>query len=104
MDQTIIIKVAQTVKDYERQNPDEFRAFKAQQKALQDTMENEFAGVRGDHVTERQLFTLPELLFNMIRMSLTEDEHKQIWGPDPKCTGALWFAKTYPQYRAGKKY
>lgn len=91
-------KIEDTVTLYTKLYPQEFKASIDQLNKKRWVLEDSsFATIgKGDGLVQRQLFEIPETLFDMIINKLDLDELKQFKGQK----GSRWFAKRFKEFRS----
>lgn len=96
-------KVDECVKQYIKNNPAEWEAFKDWSHEQRKQKKDKFAVVSKDsaHLIQRKLGEIPEMLHNMIHQALTEDEWQWFNADGPyrgDFKGPYWFYKKYPVF------
>jgi len=92
-------KVRQAVLDYQRLFPDEYIAFVAQNKIVQDSQRDTFAQIEGNDYVVRKLFELPENLDELLK-AVFDDADIEYW---KSLKGARWFARAFPVFKTPEK-
>lgn len=97
-------KITEVVKQYTTFYPEEFAAFKKQMADTQYKLNDPYGQTKGDNVITRVLVDMPETLFVLIKLKLTDDEFKKFTEDDSSKTspGQRWFARTFPAFRVTK--
>lgn len=96
LSQALCQKVTKIVTKYIKENPDEWEAFKFQQRKVRDGLRTKWAEVNGhEGVLVREILQIPELFFNMLRMELSDDEYLE-WTEDRY---KVWFGNKFPDFR-----
>lgn len=94
-------KIKLAVRDYIKLFPEEWVAFKRQMEALRRTLKDQqFGEAKGTGSEMRALFEMPETLHTILVNNLDETEME--WfksGGSKHNEGAIWFAKTFPDFR-----
>ena len=90
-------KLKATVEQYKKFYRDEY-IFVCNQIKQKRENQNKFAATKMDFA-ERALTEVPETLFGLIQRLLSEDEIQYYASKQ----GTLWFANTFPEFRAGDK-
>lgn len=90
--------IESTVKEYVRLAPDEFSDFKkGMRMKVKNSLDN-FAEVKGGDFIIRELYELPETLYAMLKIRLTDDEFT--WFRTRE--GGVWFATKFKDFRVSK--
>lgn len=102
-------KVIGIVKAYKFHYKDEFDAFVAQQKARVAHNKDKFASTGGDNVIEREIYVIPQTLDIITQKILSQEEYMAFKDNLPEFKDkpaskpmSRWFAKTFPEFRAGE--
>jgi len=92
-------RIRDIVKTYEIVCAGEFSEFKLAMSIKRDLQKSKFSELKGTDMVERLMYEVPEQLFLLFK-GILKDEEK---GFLQSKKGAIWFAKTFPQYRVAEK-
>ena len=102
-------KVTAIVDAYKYNYPDEYQAFKIQQEARLENNLDKFASTKQDFI-EREIYVIPETLDIIMHKLLSAEEYlafkdnmAEFKNGTEKKPMSRWFARTFPEFRAGEK-
>lgn len=102
-------KVTAVVKAYKYNYEDEYNSFKVQQKTRVSHNTDSFATTGTDFI-EREIYVIPETLDTILHKILSQEEYLAFKDNLPEFKQnkdgkpmSRWFAKTFPEFRAGEK-
>lgn len=99
MKQETKLKLTGIVKMYIDVFSSEFDDFKIGIAYKRGRLKTKFAEMKGSDLIERELYEIPETLFQLITSRLDVKELEDLRTKD----GARWFAKTFPAFRISEK-
>lgn len=92
-------RIKSIVKIYKAGFPNEYKAVCEQIAKKRRLNEDEYASTIGDHSLKRRIHEIPEKLSISLYKGLDEEENQ--WFISKK--GAIWFAKTFPEFKSSHK-
>lgn len=92
-------RIINTVNIYKASFPNEYQAVCKQIELNRRISNDEYASVVGEHNIKRKLYEIPEKLSVSLYKVLDEEENQ--WLISKK--GALWFAKSFPEFNNAYK-
>lgn len=99
MNQSTKLRLASIVTKWELENFALFLRFSEAKRVKTAKLANKHASIqKGDGMIERLIHEMPVELDEAIRAGLSEEENHTLQTRE----GAIWFAKTFPQYRVAE--
>ena len=99
MSTTAQLLIRTFVREYTLTFPHEFEAFKKGTKEKRANASDAFGTVQGATIIERKMHEIPETLYTIFKMKLSEDD----WGYYQSKEGTRWFAKQFPEFRTSSR-
>ena len=99
MSTTAQLLIRTFVREYTLTFPQEWARFQEAMKIKLGESKDAFGEVADSELIERKLFEMPETLFTILTMKLSEEDMK--WFRTKE--GSRWFAKQYPQFRTSSR-
>ena len=79
--------------------PDEFDLFKQSHRAKIAMQKNDLGSTDGDSVIEQFIHEIPETLYTMIKMKLSDEEYREYTSQE----GTKWFGKKFKAFAVAEK-
>lgn len=79
--------------------PGEWAEFQLAMKEKRANASDSFGEVQGSEIVERKMHEIPETLYTIFKMKLSEEDWKYFQSKE----GTRWFAKHYPQFRTSER-